>query len=236
MPADAQTEQTQSVIDKIARLLALAERAGTQHEAETALAKAQALMERHSIQMEQVRAAEAVYQTDFVQEGGRRLIECRFVGTVLMQHFFVRLLVARPGGCGSYVMLFGRPEHVALGRYVYVFLIRTFRQLWREHQRATGQSRKHQTTYYAGLSQGLNRKLEREKAARNTPADTAALVRIDAGLVRAMRAEFPGCEQRSISSTPVSGDGGAFRSGCRDGEQITIHKPLPAPAAVRRIE
>lgn len=226
----------ESILAKIRKLLAIADRSPSQHEAETALAKAQSLMEQHNIELERVREPQAC--REFVEEdifrGSRRPTEGIYLGSLLRRFFFVQVMVSRPPGGQSWVFLFGTPENVAMGRYVWAFLIRTYRELWRRHKRKYGRRERDRTEFYSGLSAGLAAKLSREReSAHRSAEESNALVRVGHELSRAFEEKHPG--MRTARSAASSGNAGAWLSGHTAGQQIEIHRPLSGPAAQPRL-
>lgn len=244
---------SEQVIDKVKKLLALA--AGTPYEAEaqTAMALAQKLLLEHELSMGDVdRCSDANrnFTEQTVWKGGEirnRQPACHpFVATIVEDFFFcVPVIVPRHVDSSridrpTRVVLFGRPEHVAVGIYVYGFLTRIFLALWPPYKRANLLGQGSRYPFWAGMMHGLAGRLSRERREIISHADRAAatgaeqrLAVINRDLNQAAGVHFGGLENRRIRSDRF--DDAAYSDGVRRGHAIDIRKPLPAPAGQARL-
>lgn len=262
--SDQHARHREKLVEKVRKLLALAADTPNQAESETALAIARRIMLEHGIEEASVAAAKPREWTrDTVWEGERRGLESDQVLSLLSEYFFVRVIVRRyfidkkKSTRPKMVELFGRPEHVAIAKYVYVFLTRAFRRLWElrvQRLRDRGwkwleKSQKREQSkirsgdardYYLGLRRGFANRLELER--RNDSSSAPGLIRADQLIVRleaeldaAVNALATNGTYRVPESLRVSAD--AFRDGLRDGGQIEMRTPLSAQTtAPRRLE
>lgn len=168
MPAAPRTETEERVIERIAKLLALAE-SPNQNEAEAAMAAAQRLMLKHNLEAREVRRD---YAFAHLGEPTGRVTESeRILAMILGKHFFVEVIwvpVYRPldGKRGSVLEICGTSANLAIAEYVHAFLTETAERLWREHKVAEGiWGNRDRRTFLAGVMAGFHEKLSREAAA-----------------------------------------------------------------------
>jgi len=170
---DAQAAQTPEeaeaarVVERIARLLALAESPNI-HEAEAATLAAQRLMLKYNLE---ARARETHIDYGFRHLGrpnGRVGEAERVLAMLLGRHFFVEVIWVpsyRPGDGkrGSVLEICGSSSNLAMAEYVHAFLTHTAEQLWTEHKRTRGiQANRDRRTFLAGVMAGFADKLARD--------------------------------------------------------------------------
>lgn len=227
------------LLDKIRKLLALAERAGP-GEAEAAMAAVRRLMTRHKITEQQL---DADPESDWIEaeqwERSRTPFEMDAVAELLQEFFFVRIMTRVERGDGTSrrrTVLFGRRADVDIALYVGTFLLRAFRHLWSSYRRRTRCPTKHAKSYYLGVYSGLSRKLRAENA-RADHVQKAGLIRVEREIDIAFSDLYGNLSKGRGPSMPTEG-ASAIHAGRRDGAAISIRpglKPespvlaLPAP-------
>jgi predicted SprT family Zn-dependent metalloprotease len=155
------------VVERVARLLALAESANV-HEAEAAASAAQRLMLKYNIDMRAEAGAKGYAFAHVGRATGRVSESERILAMVLGKHFFVEVIwvpVYRPleGKRGSVLELCGTPENLAMAEYVHAYLTETAEQLWSEHRQSTELgSNRDRRIYLAGVMTGFAEKLSRQ--------------------------------------------------------------------------
>jgi hypothetical protein len=164
LPHPAEGNAEEKVVERIARLLALATSPNV-HEAEAAAGAAQRLMLKYNID---ARAEARTRGYAFAHVGtptGRVTESERILSMLLGKHFFVEVIwvpVYRVavGKRGSVLELCGTPANLAMAEYVHAFLMRTAEQLWNEHRQKTRTSgNRDRRTYLAGVMTGFAEKL-----------------------------------------------------------------------------
>lgn len=227
-----EADEAARVLDKIRKLLALAE-SPNRNEAEAAAAAAQRLLLKHNLD----RVADANARgyavrhlgapTGRVSEADNRL------GTILEGHFFVDVIwisIYRPreGKRGSVLEICGTPSNLEIAEYVHAFLRSTADRLWREHQRAEGiRSNRDRQRFVAGVMAGFAKKLASEKVA----AQRAGLVWVgDADLERFFRRRHPRIRRSSYGGGER---GEAFARGHAAGSTIQLHRGVAGGAVSR---
>ncbi|MBI5532085.1 MAG: DUF2786 domain-containing protein [Deltaproteobacteria bacterium] len=157
------------VIERVARLLALAE-SPNQHEAEAAMAAAQRLMLKYNLD-DCVAQAERSYGFRHLGRPTGRVEEHqRVLAVILNTHFFVEVIwvpVFRPleGKNGSVLEICGTAANLEMAEYVHTFLSHTAERLWVEHKRANlVAGNRDRRVFLAGVMTGFYEKLKEQAA------------------------------------------------------------------------
>lgn len=208
-----------AILDKIRKLLAIAERSHSEHERDTAMQQVYRLLAKHNLDLDQVR--EQISDADFVSEivhlGGKQMPpEVTVAGCLVRDFFFVRVIIER-NSCGILrVRAFGLPQHVAIARYVFHFLRRTFADRWRLRVKRQGHRQGH-SEYVAGLGAAVQEMLRRERQLCESQGLIYLGPDLHAALSRHYGPELQDGDERALK---------ASEDGYRDGQDIRIRKPL----------
>jgi len=219
-----------SLIDTIQRLLALSG-SPNEHEAKLALAKAQELMLRHNLSMAEVQAAD-LHAKEWVEEdawsGKRSPWEQVFVANIIDKYFFAKCSTLKRRSNGETTLtlrFFGNKENVAVAKHVFVYLSRTFRDLWEGYRRETKSGKGLARTFYHGVWAGFKLKLDIERAVEvATEKSKNALVVISDELASAFADHHP--DLKSERCTKVRHDSQAYNAGYRKGQAIKLHSAI----------
>lgn len=228
----ANSNESDRIADRIARLLALAESANV-HEAEAAMAAARRLLLKHNVELSQRRAPLGHGWKHLGRPSGRITEAERILSVILGEHFFVEAIwipVYRPleGKRGSVLEICGTEQNLQIAEYVHGYLTSTAERLWNEHKNETAtRSNRDRRTFLAGVMTGMNDKLTRE----NKKSQKEGLVWVkDADVVRFFRRRHPyvrhirhAGEQRNE----------AYARGRDLGRSIVIHKGVSSAAENR---
>jgi len=160
--ADAQEAR---IVERIARLLALAESPNV-HEAQAATLAAQRLMLKYNIES---RAIPRDYGFRHLGRPSGRVNENdRILAMLLGKYFFVEVIwvpVYRPaeGKRGSVLEICGTASNLAIAEYVHAYLTHIAERLWHEHRRAhsIGKNRDRRV-FLSGVMAGFADKLARD--------------------------------------------------------------------------
>jgi hypothetical protein len=163
--ASAPEAQAARIVERIARLLALAE-SPNQHEAEAATLAAQRLMLKYNLE---ARSTAQDYGFRHLGKPSGRVGESdRILASVLGKHFFVEVIwvpAYRPldAKWGSVLEICGTASNLAMAEYVHAFLTHTAEQLWLDHRKAHGiASNRDRRTFLSGVMSGFADKLARD--------------------------------------------------------------------------
>lgn len=231
MPS-AETGGTEGrIVERIARLLALAE-SPNEHEAQAAALAAQRLMLKHNIETA-TRASSYIFR-QLGEPTGRVGEADRMVALILGKYYFVEVIwvsAYRPleEKRGSVLEICGKPENVAMAEYVYAFLQHTAEELWRAHKRELGiRANRERRTFHAGVMAGFADRLSKE----NVVHREAGLVWLgDPELGGYFRRRHPHVRTVRYSGQPRSETFGAGREA---GRKIVLRRGVtsgPAAAA-----
>lgn len=167
----ASEEAPHPVLDRISKLLALAE-SPNEHEAQAAMGAAQRLMLKHNIEAA-VTGSRANYCFRYLGEPSGRIAEhVRNLASILDQFFFVQVIWmpmwrVSEGKRGKVLEVCGTRENVELAAYVYDFLIYTSDALYRADRKRRGdRSHRARRKFLAGVMNGFKLRLlgERQKS------------------------------------------------------------------------
>lgn len=211
----------ESLLDTIRRLLALGS-SPNEHESKLAMAKAAELMAQHNLDQRTVEVATDGWEDKEVFVNGNGVpFEVGTICHILDDHFFVFTYTKGMTYCRKRkVQVFGKPENVAVGEYVFAVLLRTFRQLARKQFFIDSVARKN---YFLGLDAGFREQFEKTHA--KSDADRAMIVKGQAMMKSAMEARS-GMELGKSRTSRIEQDAGAFQRGQRDGREIKVHTPI----------
>jgi len=153
------------VVERIARLLALAE-SPNEHEAQAATLAAQRLMLKYNLES---RAVPRDYGFRHLGRASGRVGESdRILAMLLGKYFFVEVIwvpVYRPaeGKRGSVLEICGTASNLAIAEYVHAYLTHTSERLWLEHRQNHGIGRnRDRRTFLSGVMAGFAEKLSRD--------------------------------------------------------------------------
>jgi hypothetical protein len=223
MPSGAPTGDENRVLERVAKLLALAE-SPNEHEAHAAMAAAQRLMLKYNIDSVHTKGTQSYCFRHLGRPSGRVDESQRLLAGIISEFFFVQGIwvpVWRPleGKRGSVFEVCGTHENVELAEYVHSYLTHTAEQLWKSYKRAQGIRRNaERRTFLAGVMTGFRDKLKRERAA----AERHGLVWVgDPELSRFLRARHPHVRWARYGGGQRSG---AFSQGREAGREIVLKR------------
>ena len=158
------------VLERIAKLLALAESANV-HEAQAAMSAAQRLMLKHNLETIADPRRSHAYGFRHLGEPTGRVQEAERLLGAILKHFFVEVIWvpvyrAAEGKRGSVLEACGTPSNLEMAAYVHAFLTHTAEALWREHKRARKISGdRDRRTFLSGVMLGFLEQLNLQRAA-----------------------------------------------------------------------
>ncbi len=234
------TREVRRFMEKIRKLLALA-RSGNEHEANLAMAKAGAIMEKYNLKVSQVEEQDG-YAHVIINHRKKRLERHhRHIAGILRDFFYVYVVFTDtydPELLTEFrvIDIMGRKENVEVAEFVYHFLDRKIRSLWLENRhRFRGNGLRARNSYYLGLLMGFRDKLEAQhrsgtkdavRGSTKVVAKTGSVMAVEAdqGLQRFISMRYPRLRTYSSSGARVYGD--SYRQGIEDGKKIVINKAV----------
>lgn len=165
----------EKIVAKVQKLLSLAN-SDNEHEAKLAAQRANELLIKHNLKLQDVQDAKLDYKEHEVESGMRSVQGYqKMICTLMGEYFFVRPVVCQTpdGEVEVYTgrrwsirrtftrrMLFlGRSENVKIASYVYSFLCRTYPKLWEDYRNKNGAPPSARNSYYLGLTSGIGKML-----------------------------------------------------------------------------
>lgn len=238
------SEQREKMIQRLRKMLALAENNPNENEAAMAAERAHKLMLEHNLKFgdisERPVGFDGYLQADLsIELGKRQPKELAYIAAILDKHFMVKCVIEktqskadglRARSEGVKLNLYGRRANAEIAQHFYLFLARTFRELFRQMvARATeGQKgfakkfERYREPYYEGLTLGIDQLLEAQ--AKNHRKEHG-LVPVDVELNRLFdEAEIP--EQKQKERERKQSDLNALTLGYGDARKVQLNKPL----------
>lgn len=226
------------ILDKIRKLLRLADRSrgSTENEAKVALAKAQELMTRHNIDSALLRMERGGSCGSFTVNKGKvdlpkTLNPADIMILSLLQSHFNVTTILMPSGRGTPVDIIGAAADIDFAIYAFNYLRQTFFSCWNEFKRT--HSNPDKASYYRGLRDGLNAELKaaKQRAEQSSAADQRqayGLVVVDqeAVITRYVADHYGKLRNRSQRRRNIHS--GSYVAGETKGRTIQINRPLPS--------
>ena len=239
------------ILKKIQKLLALAT-SDNENESSVAAQKAQELIVKHNIDMQQMSDSQFEYQWHEIATEPYLRMHQKFILPMLKDFFFVKAVLC-PQFAGTFtvtgarqfktvVKVLGTPTNVIIANYIFDYLSETYQRLWLEYKRENGLSEKARQAYYNGLTKALRQKLtavreasqssKAEEMMRNAKESNKTLSIEDATaltIVRndlALEDEFKKIKTKTHQSAGFSKDGEAEAAGMEHGKKINLSRPV----------
>ena len=224
------------ILDKIRKLLRLADRSrgSTENEAKVALAKAQELMTRHNIDSALLRMERGESGSSFTVDKGKVDLPKTLnpadlmILSILQAHFNVKTILM-PNGRGTPVDIIGATADIDFAIYAFNYLRQTFFRCWNEFKKTHANPDK--ASYYRGLRDGLNAELKaaKERAEQSYAADKRqayGLVVVDqeAAISRYVEEAYGKLRTRTQRRRHIHS--GSYVAGETKGRTIQINRPL----------
>jgi Protein of unknown function (DUF2786) len=225
------------ILDKIHKLLRLADRSrgATEHEAKVALSKAEELMTRHKIDSAMLRMArgshdlpESEIKKDNVSLPKTLNPADLLILSLLQSQFNVRCVLGHSNG-HTPVDILGTAEDVQYALYVFHFLRETFFRCWNEFKVTLREPNR--KSYYRGLHDGLKaaliegkKKAEAEASAEACRQYEIVLVDNAAALNRYVTETYGKLRKRSSRSNRVQSE--SYTAGKAKGSTLQINRAL----------
>lgn len=206
------------VVEKIKKLLALAT-SPNEHEARLAAEKAADLLLRHNLKTQDLRDAWD-YQKKAALDRSRPAEHTKWVVSIVKKHFFVEVVNCPYWYDAPRVRLWlvGEDTNVQVATYVFIFLHRTFPELWRQFHKINRRSKAR--NYYRGLHAGLSDQLNARRKA--VERDSGVLLVTDPNLPAAVQIHFGETNTRNSRQDRVRYSR-AYAAGFADGRRLTIN-------------
>lgn len=210
------------IAEKIQKLLSLANSCN-ENEAKLAAQKAQELLVKYNLSMQEVTAVNYDYEKKDFTEINRVERHILNIGQILQTYFFVKIVIHRGKSRfdKSRLFIYGKPLNIETAGYVYSFLVQAYPELWKKHKKENKDA--HRISYYRGLTAGLTEAL---KVARfKVEQETGLVIIADKELEKMVKG------RSTIRSAATRHEENSFNSGLQDGKNIKIRKALTSDSS-----
>jgi hypothetical protein len=210
-----------TVLIKIQKLLSLAN-SDNEHEARLAAEKANALLIKHNLTMQQAKDVSEDYENTVLDLGKRAPVVTKYINSIVLKHFFVELIRSRRYG-KSTISVLGTKTNVEIAVYVHSYLTIQFESLWKAYKARTGVDASAKQSYWMGLFRGLDAQLSAQRAA--VQRETGLVVVKDMGLEKFKASQFNQLTKSAKTNVNIK-DTNAMAAGREDGAKMRITKAM----------
>jgi hypothetical protein len=233
----------QDIIEKVQKLLALAN-SDNEHEAALAANRAQALLTKYNLTMQDVafeEGEEKYIREDFATGRGRASQEWKYIQSLLQEFYFIRIVQSKrvvPGGqfwkpkTEIVYCFLGQAHNVEIAKFVRDFLTRSFKDLFAAYRKANKAPASGRESFYLGLYKGLHGQLK--STLKQVEQETGLVVVEDAGLDEFINDAFNKLKSKAVSVRNAN-DADALAAGAEEGKNLRIARGLGGEASKRDI-
>lgn len=216
----------EKVLDKVKKLLKLAESANT-HEATLATAKANELLMKYNLEhLDSQDEHDEEVCVKNIYEAKRSNVQMSALYEIL-EHFYVQPVFNR-GQKKAYLEVIGSRANVEMADYIAKYLVNEFERLYKL-SKLKGIAAKN--SFIRGIAEGFSEKLKQQKA--QSPALKQELIRLDKVLKSQVAMVYS--RMGSSSSSSNKNDHQARAMGKAAGENLSINKGVGKGKSTKRI-
>jgi Protein of unknown function (DUF2786) len=177
-----------NILEKLKKLISLAENNTNEHEATLAMERAIEWSMKHNIDLhsfkeKQFNKIDDVIKMDFMGNDKRRPFNHPYISVILTSYFNVNLYMYGSRKAGRKIMFVGTHDNIEFAKYLYNFLNTTFTNLWYNYKKKNNLDvKKYKLSYVQGMSYGLCKKLDETKKRvidENNVGDSYTLMVVD---------------------------------------------------------
>lgn len=216
--------RSQAVIEKVKKLLALADSANP-HEAELATLKANQLILKYHIERSELATDTELCVVTLIQQAKKSSLMVAIYE--ILTHFLVKPMLFF-GKSQVRLEAVGTRAQTELARYISDFLEAELPRLWLAKSRSQGlKGLRAKNSFFLGVAQGFSEKLSRGRDDWS-PSDSRALVRVEREL-EVLTERFLGGLSKSYSGQVL--DPRALESGKSEGRNLSIRPAVKSSSA-----
>lgn len=224
------------IVEKLQKLLALAQNNNQPAEMEAAMLKARQLAMEHDIDLASISSSAEKKSLNIVMKrfcvGKRFGVANDYVCWILKDHFSVAVIYTGSRANGKWISLIGTEMDTEMAHFVYNFLMERFMDCWRGYHETRNCAVGFRTSYLRGLHAGLHEKLGAQKN-QLTPEHQnvygLVLRNKETAIQEGLAKYFP--ELKAVKKKDVTVDADAYFTGKADGKNISISRPLEMATA-----
>lgn len=227
-----------SIIEKVKKLLSLAN-SSNEYEAKLATSKANELLIKHNLDMQQIKDKTFDYETEEALRSGLTFkSHQKLIAGLLKEYFFVRVVISRKfmgysSGNHAYyrqsraqyqkiIQIIGTKENCEIAGYIFSYLDDMYPKLWLQYKKQTEIDHSAKISYYKGLTRGIGDMLY----------DTRWRVQQETGLVLVNDHKLEEYVDKRTSGKDYGGindknsNSEVYKDGIQDGKKVTLRKPI----------
>ena len=220
-------------VSKVKKLLALST-SMNQHEAESALAKAQELSFKYNLDLNENKDAE--YSLRPIGELRKRIPSCEWkIMNILSEFYFVKTLKTyykdeSQSGLIWQFEIYGTSHNIDTAEYVYYFLRNNAELLWKEYRKSQGKSvSRLRSIFFNGLLDGFQQKLTAEQNVLKEKYQVKKL--LDPELETFFHVCNPRISRRSVK---YKSGCSVYADGLKEGKSLKVKPGLKSSSSGRR--
>jgi hypothetical protein len=229
------------IIDVVRKILSKTTENGcSQAEAAHAFAKAQELLLKHNLSMDDVRcqeggAAEEKFVEEAAFETGRWTIEQNLAYHVVHTYFFVEGFFGARNGNQKVLYLFGTEANVATARHVFAALLAATERLWVMYKVLNRRPASEARLFRTGVIKGFTDKLKEQREALKMEQDIAsgseggtalAIRRVEDMTVQKYKEAHPKHKAGRGHYADVTGDPSTLQAGYDAGKKLNLDRAV----------
>ncbi len=172
-------------VDKVRKILRLADKAGTPEEAAAAMSRAQALIDTYKLESTMIEADETAQPDEPIEDYGRKFAPLDSQKQLIRWRYWLASSVAKANACetyasGGWTHIVGRASDVETVRYLFGYIVKQAEDLIDTNGRGCGKTWRN--NFALGIVDTVGRKLRVSKDAWKKDVAAAALLSDSTGL------------------------------------------------------
>lgn len=230
-------ENTEKMIEKIKKVMELAERGSTEAERDTAMLQAQKLLDKYNISMSQIDTAKKdkkYIEGEGIRSTSKGSLMENVVTDIIGKYYNVEIIISNSRDAYGFkertLRIFGQKHNVTVACYMHNWLSTEFDQRWNDYKTENSlKGTKHKSTYIFGLYSGLDGKLQsqREELVKEyTGTMDVAVLDETALILNWLKSQMDIKDGKKGKVNIV--DGMTFAAGQKDGASISLNTQVGA--------
>ena len=231
------------IVELIQKILSKTTESGcTEAEASEAFAKAQAMLLKHNLSMDDVRCkdnkdGEEQFSDEAAFQTGRWTYEQNLAYAVIKNHCFVEgYFGKRAAGNDKVLYLFGTQANVATAHYMFTALLAATERMWIVYRYTRKRPASEARMFRTGMIKGFSDKLDLEREALKMEQDilkgstggtALAIIRIDQLTVAKYKEAHPENTRKGRANfADLAGDASTLQAGYDAGKRLNLNRAI----------
>jgi len=241
------------IVELIQKILSKTTESGcTEAEASEAFAKAQAMLLKHNLSMDDVRCkdnkdGEEQFSDEAAFQTGRWTYEQNLAYHVIKNHCFIEGYFRSTAGKDKVLFLFGTQANVATARFMFTALLAATERMWIVYKYTRKRPASEGRMFRTGMIKGFSDKLDQEREALKMEQDilkgstggtALAIIRIDQLTVAKYKEAHPENTGRKgrANFADLAGDASTLQAGYDAGKRLNLNRAIGRNGGRKAIE